>query len=789
MKGLVNIFSHINRKKKLYISLFYLLFIFWIWLPKNLFNSSYSTVLLDENGELLAAQIADDGQWRFPLSDSVPIKFEKCILAFEDAYFYHHLGVNPVSLYRSLLGNIDAGKIKSGGSTVTMQLARMIRGKKRRNYYQKIIEILLAFRIECSYKKKTILNYYTSNAPFGSNVIGLQAAAWRYFGRSQENLTWAECATLAVLPNAPSLIYPGKNQHKLLEKRNKVLKKIYDTKIIDKRTYELSLQEALPEKPFNIPQITPHLLERIVAEKGKGKKYKTTIRKELQVACTNLLNNHVASLKSNQIYNACVLVAEVNSGKILSYVGNSESNLNEYQNFVDIIKSPRSTGSILKPFLYALMLSEHKLLPSMLLEDVPVQFGSYSPKNYNLTFDGLVPANQALARSLNIPAVKMLQDYGMSKFHHRLKQLGFKTFTRSTQNYGLSLILGGGEATLFDIASAYASLARSLNTFNNSRNLYVTNSYKPLLYISENNAPKLNYSKTDIINASSLWLTFNAMTELLRPQDYVGWAKFLNRYKIAWKTGTSFGYRDAWSVGLTANYIVAVWVGNASGEGRPDLTGTTCAAPLMFSVFNRLTNKQWFAKPTLDFEKKLICMQSGYRASAICPDKKLCDVPAGSDACGFCPFHKTIFLDETYNYRVNSNCYDVSKMKSKAWFITSPLQEYYFKQHSVFYKPLPPYLQGCINEQSINQISIVYPKNNFKLYAPVNELGKKNTIILHATHKKADAEIFWYLDESYIGVTKKFHQLSIMPSLGKHKLFITDGEGETEECNFEVINK
>lgn len=767
-----------------------LLVLFWLWLPDKLFRSPCSTVMLDENNELLAAQIAADGQWRFPQMDSVPVKFRHCITTFEDEYFYYHPGVNPVSILKSVKRNVSAGKVKSGGSTITMQVARMMRNNQSRNYWQKLVEIFLALRIECSYKKSSILTLYAGNAPFGSNVVGLQAASWRYFGRSPDKLSWAESALLAVLPNAPSLIYPGKNQEKLLQKRNRLLKKLFENKVIDEATYRLSVQEQLPQKPYPIPQITPHLLARAIAEHGSGKLYKSTINKNLQLQADELLNKHIAGLSSNQIFNACVIVSENSTGNVLAYVGNSSSKNNEHQNFVDIINAPRSTGSILKPFLYAFMLNEGKILPWSLIEDVPTQIGSYGPKNFNLTYDGLVPANNAIARSLNVPAVKMLIDYGPAKFHYRLKQLGFKTFAKPTQHYGLSLILGGGEATLWDISSAYSSMGRALLNYSNARNRYTAGNYHPLSYLkSAEEKSKNSFQKTDLLKASSIWYTFNAMTELVRPQDYVGWMQFISKNKIAWKTGTSFGFRDAWAVGLNGKYTVAVWVGNASGEGRPELTGTSAAAPLMFSVFNLLSKKIWFTNPSSDMVNLKVCRQSGFRASDICPDTETRPCPSGAEKIAPCTFHKIIHLDESGLYRVNSNCYSVNKMQHVPWFIATPMQEYFFRQSSLFYKPVPPYLEGCSGEGSFRQLEIVYPRNDFKIYIPIDESGNRSRCIFKAAHKNAEATLYWYLDGEFIGNTQKYHQMSVLPAKGKHELTITDNLGETQKCSFELIDK
>jgi penicillin-binding protein 1C len=781
--------SFIKRRKYFLLVFFVLLILYTIWLPKKLFTDSYSTIVYDEHNELLGAHIAKDGQWRFPYSDSIPDKFKTCITFFEDEYFFKHLGVNPVSLSKAFVKNSRSGKIKSGGSTITMQVARLMRKNQARTYWEKCIEILLAFRIELSYKKNSILNIYACHAPFGSNVVGLHAASWRYFGRSPNKLSWAECALLAVLPNAPSLIYPGKNHKALLNKRNRLLKKLYDNKVIDESTYHLSLQETIPEKPFSIPQYSPHLLARAASENGSGKIYFSTLNKNLQQQINAALNNHIQTLSSNAIYNAGALVIETETGKVIAYIGNSTSQKNEHDNYVDVVDAPRSTGSILKPFLYASALNDSKILPNMLLEDIPTQMGSYAPKNFNLTYDGLVPANMALARSLNVPAVKMLQDYGVSRFQYQLQKLGFKNFTKPASHYGLSLILGGGEATLWDVASAYASMGRTLSHYSNYMGKYDANDYHDAIYLQSKTEQKKSIQKNSLLSAGSIWCTFNAMTELARPEDYAGWSRFLSSNRIAWKTGTSFGFRDAWAVGINAKYTVAVWVGNADGEGRPGLTGISAAAPLMFAIFNLLPSHSWFKMPYQDMTKIIVCKQSGYKASDVCPDKVVESIPKNSTKTSLCPYHKMIHLDASSMYRVNSNCYPVAQMQHKAWFVTSPVQEYYFKQHSSFYQPLPPFLPQCITENNTHQIDIVYPRPGFKIYIPYEQTEEKGRLILKATHKNNAATLFWHLDGKYIGSTQKFHQMEVLPAQGKHVLEVMDEQGESVICAFEIVDK
>jgi penicillin-binding protein 1C len=448
------------------VFLLIVLLFWWFSVPSPLFQDSTSTVLTDLDGRLLGARIAADHQWRFPEIGEVPEKFADAITTFEDRWFFLHPGVNPVSLGRALSLNIRAGKIVSGGSTITMQVIRLARKNKPRTYPEKVKEILMAFRLETSHTKGEILALYASHAPFGGNVVGLEAASWRYFGVSPSRLTWAQAATLAILPNCPGLIYPGRNPGQLLRKRDRLLEMMRDRGIIDQETCELAKLEPLPGKPFILPASAPHLLDRCISAGYMGKKIRSTVVYGLQEDVMEIIGRHSVYLSANRIYNVAAVVLDVNSGQTLAYAGNLPGiGGDAHANAVDIIISPRSTGSLLKPLLYAAMLDDGSILPTTLVPDIPTQIGGFIPENYNLTYDGAVPAKNALARSLNIPAVKMLQSYDYSRFYGLLRFLGMTTLRKPADHYGLSLILGGAEATLWDVASIYASMARKLNQY------------------------------------------------------------------------------------------------------------------------------------------------------------------------------------------------------------------------------------------------------------------------------------------------------------------------------------
>ena len=763
-----------------------LLVAYYFSLPKNLFSDPTATVITSNNDELLGAIIADDGQWRFPEAEHIPEKFKTSILAFEDEYFYKHPGFNPISIFKALKENISSGSVKRGGSTITQQVIRLSRKGKSRTYTEKFKELILATRLELRLSKDDILKLYTSHAPFGGNVVGLDAAAWRYFNRSASDLSWAESATLAVLPNAPSLIYPGKNQEQLLDKRNRLLKKLYDNGIIDELTYDLSVAESLPQKPYPLPQIAPHLLQKI-AKSNKGKRIKTTIKTNLQEQANRIVTEHYNHLKQNEIYNLSVLVLDVNTREVLTYIGNSPTD-KTHQKSVDIIDKPRSTGSILKPFLYAAMLDSGDLLSHTLVPDVPTQFGNYQPENFNKTYDGAVPANEALSRSLNVPAVRMLQNFGLDRFYYYLDQLHLKDLKYNANHYGLSLILGGAESNLWDLCKSYAAMASTLNHFNDNSSQYFTNEFiEPSFLFNQNvDFGTLKNEKT-VYDAASIFLTLESMKQVNRPESDESWDLYNSSQDIAWKTGTSFGFRDAWAIGTTKDYVVGVWVGNADGEGRPGLVGVQTAAPILFDILKLLPKSEWFSKPYDEMLEVGICKKSGYRASTICDDVELRFIQTSGQKTSPCPFHKLVHLDATNTYQVNSSCSDLSRINSMAWFTLPPLQAHYYKNRDPYYKDLPPYRLDCIHE-STNAMEFIYPNEQNTIFLPKDFDGQTNELILKVAHAKPESVLFWYIDDVYIGSTKDIHDFAILPEEGKHTITVVDNLGNELQHKITIAN-
>ncbi|PAM92052.1 penicillin-binding protein 1C [Flavobacterium sp. IR1] len=780
------IINWVKENKKKSAIAFVLLLLYYFAIPRTLFQEPYSTVIESKEGELLGAKIARDGQWRFPAQDSVPDKFKKCIVYFEDEYFYKHPGFNPVAMVNAIKQNRRAGKVVRGGSTLTQQVIRLSRKGKGRTYFEKIIEIILATRLELGYSKNEIVELYAAHAPFGGNVVGLEMASWRYFGVQSNQLSWAENATLAVLPNAPSLIYPGKNQIKLLNKRNRLLLKLQKEGIIDKQTYELAIEEPLPQKPYDLPQIAPHLLQRI-AKNEEGTRVKTTIDFALQNRVNQIAKYYYNQYKQNEVHNLAILVIDVSNRNVMSYVGNSPAD-KYHQKDVDIISAPRSTGSILKPLLYASMLDDGELLPNTLVADVPTQISGYTPENYNLTFDGAVPAHRALSRSLNIPAVLMLQDFGVNKFYEELQKFKLRDINKTPDHYGLSLILGGAESNLWDLCRTYAGLSSTLNYFTKNQGKYRTKEFAEINYKNDLEADFGEEStQKNILGAGSIWLTYNAMEEVNRPEGDEAWKFYDSSLKIAWKTGTSFGNRDAWAIGTNSKYVVGIWVGNATGEGRPTLTGVSSAAPILFDVFNLLPRQKWFQTPYNDLTAVEVCSLSGYLAKEECPKIKQW-VSVKGKATVVCPYHRTVHLDKTEQFQVNSSCESIDNIVTKSWFVLPPVMAWYYKSQHIAYQPLPPFKEDCQGTQSAT-MDFIYPKPNSKIYLTKNFNSEVQPVILKVAYSERDKELFWYLDDVYKATTKTFHELQITPTVGTHYITVVDAYGNEIRRKIEIIRE
>lgn len=763
-------FKHISKRQAriLRYVLAFLLIIYFFCLPRRIFDEPTSTLVLDRSGELLGARIASDGQWRFSPTNEIPEKLKQCMIAFEDDYFYYHWGVNPFSIGKAFLSNMKAKSVVRGGSTITMQVIRLSRNEKR-TVYEKVIEAILATRLEFRYSKEEILNLYASYAPFGGNVVGYSAASWRYFGHTATNLSWAEAATLAVLPNSPSAIHLARKRDALKEKRNRLLQKLHRKNLIDDYTLELALEEDIPDKPIALPQIAPHLVSQMNS-KYPGVTTTSTIDISIQQKVEGVANRWNREYRKHNINDIAAVVLDVETGEIIAYHGNSGFETNRGGSQVDIVDAPRSTGSVLKPFLFASMLDEGLLLPNQLVPDIPMKISGFSPQNFNLKYEGAVKASEALSRSLNLPSVVLLRDYTYQKFYDKLKLLKFTTLNQPASYYGLSIILGGSEGKLIDVASAYMHLGQ-----------IATQQPTTLLKtrLDEESTPwPPQYT------AGAAWQTLSILTEVNRPGE-IAWKRMPSMQMIGWKTGTSQGFRDAWAVGVNKKHVIAVWVGNATGEGNPELIGGRVAGPVLFELFNIFQNEQWIDRPANQFVDAEVCHQSGFLKSRFCSDidTVLVAPNAAQNTDLICPYHHLVTLTADGKNRVYQSCAGEEGIIQKSWFTLPPVWEWFYVKAHPEYEVLPPFKKGC-GEDSMSTMQFIYPYTNADLIITKQFDGSYGPVVFELAHIDPNAQVFWHLDGHYIGETTYIHQQSLVPEDGHHVMAVVDGLGNTTSVSF-----
>jgi len=789
-----------------------ILLLFFLAPPYAHFEGGHSVAVYARRGELLGASVSSAGQWRLPGSGkgAVPPRFAQALLAYEDKRFYYHAGVDPIALARAALQNARAGRVVSGGSTISMQAARLARPGKERALGEKAVEAFIAFRFELLLGKKGILALYADNAPFGGNVVGIEAASFRFFGRGPESLSWAEAATLAVLPNAPSAAHPGKNRDILQAKRDRLLRKLARSGEMSEDDLSLALSEPLPPAPYPLPRLAPQLVDRFTLA-GAGKpggppaRVATTIEASLQERAAEILGRRVASLALGGVYNGACLVARIDSGEVLAYVANVDAPVGDavvgdysvadrggrgYS--VDLIRAERSSGSLFKPFLYAAALEAGELGPRSLLPDLPTRYGSYEPENNLGTYSGAVRADEALARSLNVPFVRLLKSFGVERFKDLLLSTGMSTLRRRADDYGLTLILGGAETSLWEMCGRFAALSRRASS---GKGAGSPADFDLGLTRGELAARPI---RSDPFSAGSAMLTLDALTKLARPEEEAAWEEYASSRRIAWKTGTSFGYRDAWAIGVDGEFVAGVWVGNASGEGRPSLKGSAAAAPILFELFGLLgaggasdssaqpesAAKEASAPALREIE---VCADSGWAAGPDCARVETVLVPSAVKSLPLCPYCESVALSADGRYRVRAEEEAPGSVRIEKRFVLPPDMERFYGRN-LDYRSLPPWKPGSAQSGSDSSLAVIAPEEGAALFIPVEITGRPGATVFTVAHRDPAAVVFWQLDGVYLGSTRKVHAIEARPGPGDHVLTVVDGAGRSVSRRFSVLS-
>lgn len=790
---------------------------FVLWGPPSpRFSEELSAAVYDRRGELLGAAVSKTGQWRLPSSGDPPERYARAVLAFEDKRFYSHMGIDPAALLRAALQNVRAGEVRSGGSTLSMQVARLARPGSPRTLGEKAAEAVLALRLELLRGKKGVFRLYADNAPFGGNVVGLEAASFRFFGRPPASLSWAEAATLAVLPNAPSAAHPGKNRDALLAKRDRLLRKLRDRGELSEEDLALALEEPLPPEPYPLPCLAPHLVSRyIVAGAGRPggppARVETTLDASLQERATEILARRSERLAAGGVYNAACVVALVDTGEVLAYVGNvprrrdADGGLeregpgasSERGYDVDLVRARRSSGSLFKPFLYAAALDSGELGPRSVLPDLPTRYGSYEPENNLGTYSGAVRADEALARSLNVPFVRLLRSFGVERFRDVLVSTGMSTLTRRAEDYGLTLILGGAETSLWEMAGRFAALARTASEGRPSGSGQIFDLGATRAELAARTR------RPEAFSPGAAALTLEALTRVARPEDEAAWEDYASARRIAWKTGTSFGYRDAWAIGVDGVYVVGVWVGNASGEGRPSLKGSFAAAPVLFDVFGLLAaggaaGAGGYGGRTAEiaavedsahaFKSVEVCAYSGWAAGPDCALAEAALVPAEAKPLPRCPYCASVALSADGKYRVRAEDEEAGSVRVEKRFVLPPGMEWYYKKN-LDYRPLPPWKPGSSPSGSDRSLAILAPEEGSSIYVPIELSGELGATVFAAAHRDPGATVFWHIDGEYLGSTAGTHRIEARPPPGEHILTVVDDSGRSVSRKFRILSK
>ncbi|HMX87818.1 MAG: penicillin-binding protein 1C [Saprospiraceae bacterium] len=757
--------------------------ILWVVLDKKVYN--YSPVLYGRNGQVLAVKVARDGQWRFSQDDKIPDKYRTCLLTFEDNNFFNHLGVDPVSLLRAVILNIKNRRIVSGGSTITMQLARLMLHSPERNIFNKCREIIYAVGLESRYSKKQILNLYASIAPYGMNISGIEAGMFRYYNKRLGDLTWAEAAMLAVLPNQPSWIHVNRNRNRLESKRNELLKRLFLKGVIDHDELELSLLEPLPGKPDKVQRLAPHLLDYLCTLYPRQSKFYTNIDESLQRRVIEISASHQELLRQNDIHNLGVLVVDNVNGQVLAYEGNLiRDSLRAPNDEVDMIQARRSSGSILKPLLVASAMERGMICNSSLLPDVPVMINGFRPENFSRNYSGACTVGELIHYSLNIPSVLLLKDYGIPDFHEQLRKLGFKTLFREPEDYGLSLILGGAEIRMWDLVSTYSFLCNANMLYHNNHSYLSRDDYHLRILRSDSVTFSNLKKEVQVFSAGSIYKMFEAMRNNLGDIMTSGSEE---RPLMAWKTGTSFGYKDAWAIGVTPSYTVCAWVGNASGLSRPGLIGIETAAPLMSDIMRDLPQHDEWRIPYDDLISRPVCSYSGFTPGPYCDLTDTIWVTRGGENLKPCPYHQQILTDRSGTNRVYADC-DPDALAVN-YFVLPPLMAHYYKLRHPDYKEVPATTSIC--EGSVisgnDEMDFIYPNSRTSVIVPVDLDEQRNIVVFKAVHKDPNATLMWFIDDQFLASTIKTHELRSSPEPGKHVLTITDQKGQRRMVSFEVV--
>jgi len=747
----------------------------WLWpLPIADFeNRHFAQVVVDKKGKPLRAFADEQGVWRYPVSlDDVSPLYIEALLNYEDRYFYQHFGINPLAVFRAIGQGIRHGRMVSGASTLTMQVARILQPHKK-TVAGKLTQMFRALQLEWYYSKDEILTFYLNYAPFGGPVEGIQAASYTYLGKSATDLSHSEAALLAVLPQAPSRYRPDRHVETAVVARDKVLDRLLAQQVWSAQIVEEAKQESVWSQFQTRPMLAPLLSRRLIQRYPDQQVIKSTIDLELQAELEWMLKSHMS--QHDEQISAAVLVVDNDDLSTLAYLGSADYLSESRYGYVDMVKAKRSPGSTLKPFIYGLAIDQGLIHAQSLLFDVPQSFSGYRPKNFTDHFSGPVSASEALVRSLNMPAVQVLEQLTPETFYVKMKNAGLDINLPSYAQANLSLALGGGSVTMEQLTGVFAALGRH----GRAGQIRLTQT-EPVV-----SSPLLSEGAAWIIQKT---LSKASLKSHLRSQ-------YLNQnHSMAFKTGTSYGYRDAWVLASNKKITVAVWVGQPDGSYLLNNTGRQAAVPLLNRILAILpaTYQQPIEQPS-SVSQDIICWPLGTKLTAQhtedCQQRKsallLEDVapPTLSDPMSqiFAAGYLNLLLDKSTGLRVTPSCAEGETVVKKqvvwplvldAWLPTNLTRE----------QLLPPFSEQCRLSSSSNQLNIVGIHNQAVLYPEVNQQHIAN---IHLELLGSSGLNYWFLNGKLLS---QYGQEVILQNLkkGGYHLRVIDSSAQQTEISFTV---
>lgn len=728
----------------------------------------YSTVIYSGDSTVLHCFLAPDDKWRMytELSEITP-RLEKAILFKEDKYFYYHNGINKYAILRALVNNLRKNRRTSGASTITMQVARLLKPKER-TYRNKLREMFRALQLEWHYSKEEILQMYFNLVPYGGNIEGVKAASLLYFDKAPDHLSIAQIAALSIIPNRPTSLQIGENNPKIAKERNKWLKRFQEAELFDPQDIQDAIEEPFEGFRRQAPQHAPHFAYRLKKQHPDKALIRSSLDWKKQEKVQYLVKNHVNRLYYNNIHNAAALVIDNQTRQVIAYVGSADFYNEQDAGQVDGITAIRSPGSTLKPLLYGIGFEKGLITPKQRISDVPVNYRGYAPENYDGEYRGNVTIEFALANSLNIPAVKLLEQLKLNEFMNYLKKARFEQIENDERKLGLSVVLGGCGVTLEELTRLYCAFANSgqFAGFNWLRTDTTSRSFQ-------------------LLSPAAVFMLTEILTQLTRPDLPLQWQNSANLPKVAWKTGTSYGRRDAWSIGYNKSYTVGVWVGNFSGEGVQDLSGANTAAPLLFNIFNSIDYhmpQEWYDMPDeIDF--RLVCSESGLEPNSFCKNQIMDYYIPGVSENKKCQHLRRVYISPDSSMAYCTACLPQTGYIKALYPNLSPEIISYYEDFQIQYTKIPPHNPECERVFTKGAPEIVSPVAGLEYFIDQTD----TTEIMLACHTAGDVEkVFWYVNDKFFQSAKPTEKVFFQPQKGKIKISCSDDKGRNTNIYIDV---